>query len=73
MTMRCTNIAWCLRWADRDHLCAHRHARSRRRVLARSFEGLARQAREEGWTHEEYLYEVLGAEFASSSAVTGTG
>lgn len=33
--------------------------------LARSFEALARQAREEGWTHEEYLYEVLAAELAS--------
>ncbi len=33
--------------------------------LARAFEGLARQAREEGWTHEEYLYEVLAAELTS--------
>lgn len=33
--------------------------------LARVFEGLARQAREEGWTHEEYLYEVLAAELTS--------
>ncbi len=33
--------------------------------LARAFEGLARQAREERWTHEEYLYEVLAAELTS--------
>lgn len=33
--------------------------------LGRAFDALARQAREEGWTHEEYLYEVLGAEIAS--------
>jgi DNA replication protein DnaC len=33
--------------------------------LGRAFEGLARQAHEEGWTHQEYLYEVLGAELTS--------
>lgn len=40
--------------------------------LARAFEGLARQAREERWTHEEYLYEVLAAELTSrtDSAIT---
>jgi len=35
--------------------------------LARSFESLARQAREEGWSHEEYLYEVLATEIVSRS------
>lgn len=30
--------------------------------LARSLEALARQAREDGWTHEEFLYEVLATE-----------
>jgi DNA replication protein DnaC len=33
--------------------------------LARTFDALARQAREERWTHEEYLYEVLAAELTS--------
>jgi DNA replication protein DnaC len=33
--------------------------------LARAFEALARQAREEGWTHEEFLHECLAAEVAS--------
>jgi DNA replication protein DnaC len=33
--------------------------------LGRAFEALARQAREEGWSHEEYLYEVLAAELTS--------
>lgn len=33
--------------------------------LARSFEALARQAREEGWTHEEFLHEALGNEITS--------
>ena len=33
--------------------------------LARNFEDLARQAREEHWTHEEYLHEVLAVEIAS--------
>jgi DNA replication protein DnaC len=33
--------------------------------LARSFEALARQAREERWTHEEFLNEVLGTEVVS--------
>ena len=32
---------------------------------ARAFEALARQAREEKWTHEEYLHEVLAAEQTS--------
>jgi DNA replication protein DnaC len=36
--------------------------------LARSFEALARQAREERWAYEEYLYETLGAEVASRAA-----
>jgi DNA replication protein DnaC len=36
--------------------------------LARSFEALARQAREERWTVEEYLEETLAAEVASRSA-----
>jgi DNA replication protein DnaC len=31
-------------------------------AVAREFEALARQAREERWTHEEYLHEVLAAE-----------
>jgi DNA replication protein DnaC len=31
-------------------------------AVAREFESLARQAREEHWTHEEYLHEVLAAE-----------
>ena len=30
--------------------------------LARVVERLARQAREEHWTHEEYLHEALAAE-----------
>jgi DNA replication protein DnaC len=33
--------------------------------LARSYETLARDARESKWTHEEYLHEVLAAELAS--------
>ncbi len=33
--------------------------------LARAYEQLGRQAREEHWTHEDYLHEVLGAEQAS--------
>jgi DNA replication protein DnaC len=33
--------------------------------LARSFEGLARQAREEHWAFEDYLHEVLSAEQTS--------
>ena len=33
--------------------------------LARAYEPLGRQAREEHWTHEDYLHEVLGAEQAS--------
>ncbi|MFN7669506.1 MAG: IS21-like element helper ATPase IstB [Planctomycetota bacterium] len=33
--------------------------------LARSFETLARQAREDGWTHEEFLHEALASEVTS--------
>src|SRR5438270_12217991 len=33
--------------------------------LARSYEALARQAREEHWSHEEYLQEVLATEMTS--------
>jgi DNA replication protein DnaC len=33
--------------------------------LLRAYEGLARQAREEKWSHEEYLHEVLAAEVQS--------
>jgi DNA replication protein DnaC len=33
--------------------------------IARVYEALARQAREEQWSHEEYLHEVLGAEQTS--------
>ena len=33
--------------------------------LARAFESLARQARDEHWPHEDYLHEVLAAEQAS--------
>jgi DNA replication protein DnaC len=33
--------------------------------LLRSYEALARQAREEHWTHEEYLHEILSVEVAS--------
>lgn len=33
--------------------------------VARAFEPLGRQARDEHWTHEDYLHEVLGAEQAS--------
>jgi DNA replication protein DnaC len=33
--------------------------------LARVFEGMARQAREEHWSFEDYLHEVLSAELAS--------
>lgn len=33
--------------------------------LARSFDGLARQAREEKWSHEDYLHEVLSTEQTS--------
>ena len=33
--------------------------------LARVYESLARQAREEHWSHEEYLHEVLSAEQTS--------
>ena len=33
--------------------------------VARTFEGLARQARDAHWPHEDYLHEVLSAEQAS--------
>jgi DNA replication protein DnaC len=33
--------------------------------VTRAFEDLARQAREEHWTHEDYLHEVLSVEVAS--------
>ncbi len=33
--------------------------------LGRGFEALARQAREEHWSHEDYLHEVLSAEQSS--------
>lgn len=33
--------------------------------IVRAYESLGRQAREEHWTHEEYLHEVLAAEVAS--------
>ena len=33
--------------------------------VARTFEGLARQARDSHWPHEDYLHEVLSAEEAS--------
>ena len=33
--------------------------------VARTFEGLARQARDAHWPHEDYLHEVLSAELAS--------
>lgn len=33
--------------------------------VARSFESLARQARTEGWSYEDYLHEVLSTEIAS--------
>src|SRR3954470_14743462 len=33
--------------------------------VTRSFENLARQAREEHWAHEDYLHEVLAVEIAS--------
>jgi len=33
--------------------------------LLRAYEQLARQAREEHWSHEEYLYESLCAEQTS--------
>src|SRR5205814_7389923 len=36
--------------------------------LARSFDALARQAREERWAYEEYLYETLSAEITSRAA-----
>jgi len=35
--------------------------------LARAFSDLARQAREEHWTHEDYLHDVLAVEIASRS------
>src|ERR1043165_8445137 len=42
------------------------HARSLKMPgLARSYETLARDARDSKWTYEEYLHEVLTAELAS--------
>jgi DNA replication protein DnaC len=35
--------------------------------LLRAYEGLGRQAREEHWTHEEFLHEVLAVEVQSRS------
>jgi DNA replication protein DnaC len=35
--------------------------------LLRAFEGLARQARADKWSHEEFLYEMLSVEVASRS------
>ena len=39
--------------------------------VARTFEALARQARDAHWPHEDYLHEVLSAEPASCSARRG--
>ena len=33
--------------------------------VARTFERLAREARDQGWPHDDYLQEVLSAEIAS--------
>jgi len=38
--------------------------------LARVFEGLARQAREEHWGYEEYLHDALAAEIVSRRVLT---
>lgn len=48
----------------RDLVVAHSRALKLPGV-ARTFEGLARQARDSHWLHEDYLQEVLGAEQAS--------
>ncbi len=48
----------------RDLVVAHARA-LKMPGLARSFEALARQAREAHWPHEDYLHEVLAAEQAS--------
>jgi hypothetical protein len=42
-------------------------------ALRRSFEELARQAREERWAHEDYLHEVLAVEVASRARVRRQG
>jgi hypothetical protein len=39
--------------------------------LARVYEALARQAREEHWGYEEYLHDVL-SKMVGDSAVSGT-
>jgi DNA replication protein DnaC len=41
------------------------HARQLKMGLARAFEELARQAREERWSYEDYLAEALSVEVAS--------
>ena len=43
----------------------HAHTRAETARLARTFEALARQARDAHWPHEDYLQEVLSAEQAS--------
>ena len=48
----------------RDLVVAHTRALKLPGV-ARTFEGLARQARDAHWPHEDYLHEVLSAEQAS--------
>ena len=48
----------------RDLVVAHTRALKLPGV-ARTFEGLARQARDAHWPHEDYLHEVLSAEHAS--------
>lgn len=48
----------------RDLVVAHTRALKLPGV-ARTFEGLARQARDSHWPHEDYLHEVLSAEQAS--------
>ena len=37
--------------------------------VARTFEGLARQARDAHWAHEDYLHEVLSAETGLAARV----
>lgn len=56
-----------------DELIAAQSRQLKMPGLRRGFSELARQAREEKWTHEEYLHEVLAAEIASrhDSAVKG--
>jgi len=48
----------------RDLVVAHTRA-VKLPGVARTFEGLARQARDSHWPHEDYLYEVLSAEQTS--------